>query len=89
MPDYEAMLEKQEEREAAEVDRKLAEAMRKRAIVRALGWVTVASATLGGGLGGYLFLSSHGAPQEAAAAAMACAFAVVPYVVMRGVESAL
>lgn len=46
---------------------------------------------LGAALGGYQLLivhdSAQSAPQQAAGAAMACAYAVVPYVIARSIQA--
>lgn len=53
---------------------------------RILAVFTVFLALLGAYLGGMGVMNATGAPQEAAAAAVACALAIVPYVITRSVE---
>jgi hypothetical protein len=54
--------------------------------MRVMWWLCSASA-IGGGVFGFLAVTgAEGAPQQAAGAAIACAMAVVPYVIARAAE---
>lgn len=52
-------------------------------------WIIAILGSLAGGLTLFsTMLNATGAPQQAAGAAMACAFAVVPYVLARSIDGA-
>lgn len=55
--------------------------------MKILFWViSLLGAIVGGGMLLIAVTSSNGAPQEAAGAAMACGFAIIPYVFARAVS---
>ena len=55
--------------------------------MRFFGIVTIVSALLGAVVLFLGFATAKGAPQEAAVAALACALAVIPYVIFRALQS--
>lgn len=48
-----------------------------------MGFIVILGALIGAAILAGSFFVANGAPQEAAMAAMACAFAVIPYVIFR------
>ena len=58
-----------------------------RTIVVTLNVITIGSTLMGAAIAVFGMLAANGAPQEAAAAAIGCFFAVAPYCVARAVEN--
>lgn len=56
-------------------------------VIRAFGGLAFLGAIIGALQLAGTMQSATGAPQQAAGAAMACAYAVIPYVLMRAVET--
>lgn len=72
--------------EGRSVDVEVAGLSRGPIAVRALAVVAILVALPGGAFATYAFVQANGAPQQAAAAALGCMCAVVPYVLLRAVQ---